>query len=449
MEAPESAAGKKGRCSGCQGLVPIPVAPVPAVTPSAAPLTSWQAESEPADYTLRARPDEQWYVALPDGRQLSPATWAQFQAAVARGAIPPQALIRRGDWTQPVTFATMQADQQAQAAAVAERARMPYGSYSSQLASNPLGTLLLGPKMAPHQANRDPAVRAARKRHFLYWVAAGLGLVGAHVLLPPLGGLLRLDFTLAAVAIVGGLFWVVWPIMFFAIGMFAYAGALFEWSWFFNSKRMRAMRAGGGDAAARAFYLYLGGFLMVASTAVSVVGNLGLALIILFTMPRDWQKQAERDRAREQLVAAGQPIPPELQPEAPPVQRIPPPEELGEKERSLLSVRHYLEQDANVARQHLAEVEDAYRKCQAAPNDYVLKVQSEQRDERAYSRLVNYQERCKQIARMVADLEKFTTEHRLQSRVLDDNRQLPPELVVNVEPTLQRINAVRAARAFH
>jgi len=43
-----------------------------------------------------------------------------------------------------------------------------------------------------------------------------------------------------------------------AIGLFSFAGGLFNWSWFLNTRRARAAERTFGPAGARAFYMLLG-----------------------------------------------------------------------------------------------------------------------------------------------------------------------------------------------
>jgi hypothetical protein len=272
--APDQMAGQQARCSTCSTILTIP-----------APHRSF--DDGTSGYGLAMLPAEQWFITLLDGRQLPPATQAQFDAAVARGAIPQGAYVRRGDWEHGVPFSSYIAQRQAEAHAAAQRqqaahkaAANPYGTGMQQFASNPVGTLLFGPKMPKYQANRAPDVRAHRWRIFLRWVYGLLGLAGAAIILPMLSGILRFDPRVIVTAPLVGLVMSFWPGVFYLIGMFMFAGAHFEWSWFMNSRRMRAMRSGGGDAMARGFYLWTGGIAMGLAGAASIV----LTLVVTGTM---------------------------------------------------------------------------------------------------------------------------------------------------------------------
>ncbi len=271
--APDRMAGQQARCSRCSTILTIP-APDPF-------------DDGPAGYGLAMLPTEQWLITLPDGRQMPPATQAQFDAAAARGAIPQAAYVRRGDWEHGVPFSSYVAQRQAEAHAAAQHqaaarksAANPYGTGMQQFASNPVGTLLFGPKMPKYQANRDPDVRGYRWRIFLRWVYGLLGLAGVAILLPMLSGILRFEPQVIVTAPIVGLVMSFWPAVFYLIGMFMFAGANFEWSWFMNSRRMRAMRSGGGDAMARGVYLWIGGIMMSLAGAASFV----LTLVVTGTM---------------------------------------------------------------------------------------------------------------------------------------------------------------------
>jgi hypothetical protein len=281
--APDHLAGQQARCAGCGSTLTIPA-------------SNDSQDPEPQEYGVQLLPEERWQITLPDGRQIGPATLAQFEAAAARGAIPPSAYVRRGDWEHAIPFSSYVAQRQAEAHAAAQQAEAarkaaanPYGTGMQQLASNPVGTLLFGPKMPKYRASRDPSVREQRRRVFLRWVYGLLGLTGAAILLPLLGGLLRLDPILGISGSLMGLFLSFWPGVFYLIGMFPFAGALFEWSLFMNSRRMRAMRSGGGDAMARGFWIWFGGITMGLSGAASAVLTLCVAGAMFFvdTDPTD------------------------------------------------------------------------------------------------------------------------------------------------------------------
>ena len=273
--------------------------------------------------------------------------------------------------------------------------------------------------MPEYPANRDPAIRAARRQHFLYWAYGLLGLVAAHALLPALAGLLRFDLEMAGVAMVMGLLWVIFPAFVFAVGMLMYAGALFEWRWFFASPELRKMRALCGDRGARGWYLYFGGFMMGGCCTVSVVGNLGLAYLLFSTLPRDWQKGAPRGQVQMRFANL---------------------------EKQILDERRRLEEEARVAGPRIRDAEAAFHKWQATPGDSQLQRDSQRADESANESVSHYLLRRIQLDRMVGELEKLTTENRLQSQVLKDNQKLPPELVLDTDAVEKRLDAARAAR---
>ena len=43
-----------------------------------------------------------------------------------------------------------------------------------------------------------------------------------------------------------------------AVGLFSFAGGLFNWHWFMNTRRARALVRGIGPTRARVFYMLLG-----------------------------------------------------------------------------------------------------------------------------------------------------------------------------------------------
>jgi hypothetical protein len=255
-----------------------------------------QASTGGDEYKIQGLPAEQWFITLPDGRLLGPASQPQFDAAVARGGIPPEANVRRGDWHYGIPFASLVAQQQGEARAAQQRAANPYGTYSEQFARNPIGTLIAGPTMPEYRASRDPGVLAHRRRVFLRWVYLLLGMLGAAIVLPLLAGLLRLEPAEGALGAGVALFLAFWPVIFFLIGMLMFSGAHFEWSWFMNSRRMRSMRAGGGDAMAKGFYVWTGGIFMGLSSAASIVMTLFTAGITLFNGFDLDKMQADRNQ---------------------------------------------------------------------------------------------------------------------------------------------------------
>ena len=284
-------AGRQDRCARCGSPLAIPTVAI-----------SSEGDDE---YTLQAQPHEQWFVCLTGGQQIGPVTIAELDAACGQGRIPPQALVRRGDWEQGLPLASFIARRQADAEAAARqaaeaqrRAAMPYGSYGEQFARNPLGTFLAGPQMPEYRASQNPDVRAHRWRVFWRWVYVLLAMPGGAIALPLLAGLLRLAPADGVLGAGVALFLAFWPVVFFLIGMLMFAGAHFEWSWFMNARRMRAMRAGGGDSMARGFYVWTGGIIMGLAAAASVVMTIGVAGLTL-TGLFDWEKMQAEHAARQ------------------------------------------------------------------------------------------------------------------------------------------------------
>ena len=112
--------------------------------------------------------------------------------------------------------------------------------------------------MPEYQGNIDEGGKVQRRKHFLGWVfVLGASLL-LSLVLPLLGGLIRLDWQRAAGGVALALSWCLWPTVFFLLGMLFYAGALFEWRWFFHSRRLRQLRTMLGDQGARKFYLASG-----------------------------------------------------------------------------------------------------------------------------------------------------------------------------------------------
>ena len=125
-----------------------------------------------------------------------------------------------------------------------------------------LATLLRGPDLPDYQRQvTDPDGRRA-----MYALVGLVTLVGI--------GICGLDVTMQWVA--GGVDWPRWCIMslgFFLIGWYLLAACLLEWKWFFNTKAMRRIRAGGHDLFARMFYVGISGifFLISFSTSASSI----------------------------------------------------------------------------------------------------------------------------------------------------------------------------------
>jgi hypothetical protein len=308
VNVPESALGKKGRCPSCKTVFALPTAaPLPQPTPSElqplltagsmaalSPLTSVSPLPMDDHFALAPRLEEQWFVQLADGRQFGPATWQQCETAMNDGRIPPNAWVRRGDWTSPVPAASLQRPQQSPTTVPTN----PYGTASQQLRSNPVGTLLYGVKMPAYRGTRDPQSRQGRGAHFRLWVYAWLGLVAAACLIPGLLSSLYVGPIAIPVGIAMGVFFAFWPSIFYGLGLFCYAGALFEWQAFMNDKRARGMRSSLGDSGARKFYLGMGMFLMIPSLVV--LAGMVVFLSIGTLMAGDYRKASAQPNATVQ-----------------------------------------------------------------------------------------------------------------------------------------------------
>jgi hypothetical protein len=60
-----------------------------------------------------------------------------------------------------------------------------------------------------------------------------------------------------------------------AVGLFCFAGGLFNWNWFMNTRRARALVRAIGPTGARAFYMLLGIVIIVFGVLVAfnVIGG--------------------------------------------------------------------------------------------------------------------------------------------------------------------------------
>ncbi|MCA9228205.1 MAG: DUF4339 domain-containing protein, partial [Planctomycetales bacterium] len=87
---------------------------------------------------------QSWFVTLPDGRTLGPVSAEQMHEAASRGQIPPNALVRRGDWPEP----RLQSEFISGSAASEP-------SYLQQAVRNPIGTYFFGPKLREYERQGD------------------------------------------------------------------------------------------------------------------------------------------------------------------------------------------------------------------------------------------------------------------------------------------------------
>lgn len=262
MHAPESLAGQVRNCLQCQSPVKILAS---AVVPSAT--------TQP-ELVLQAITAEQWFVTLPNRQVIGPASLEQYQAAVQRGAIPPQAMVQRADWPRAMSQGEIQARQQPAAAQAAytqpQENPTPHGSYWQQLARNPLSTTLFGANVPDFvRGYRPPEVLAERARIFRWCWLIPLAILAAGIIFPlvasiPAAFRFGPHVLVMAPVMMGYAFaWIFWAPIIYLVGTYLFAGALFEWEILFNTKQVRNSRAAGSSIEAiRKFYMWFGGIAM-------------------------------------------------------------------------------------------------------------------------------------------------------------------------------------------
>jgi hypothetical protein len=410
LSAPDHFAGQQGACPQCGALMSIP----------AAGDYHAAAGSPPPGNAATAAAD-QWYVTFPDGRTLGPATREQFETAAARGAFPPEALVRRGDWPHPISYGALLAP------AEPGSGPNPYGSYGQQMARNPLGTIFFGPQMPAYQASRDPAVWAERKRLFRYWLYLLTATVGLATLGPLLAGLVVLNPVKGLSGLVLGIFWLAWPGIFIAVGLLLYSGALFEWSWFFNSRRLRGVRAWWGDQGARGLYLWMGGLMVGGGSGVAMIGSLFLIGATFVAAMQPQPAAGNGAVVGNAAGGAGAAAPPEV----PRVVRV--------AENSVVRARADLEPVARDMKSLADASQEVAQRIAAEPNVLAHREEANNLHFQAQALAANYRQRRDRWSAAVAELDQIATLAGAASEVLAANRALPPELVFDLESLEARL----------
>lgn len=324
---PEAALGKKGRCPACKHvfLLERPVAkrraepasqtrsaaPQPKLVPLASPVLAAAPALTPLGYSsesfasngltplnppaagmqalqplsgavpsnwdndsfglapLPVAPMDQWYCYLPDGQQMGPGTQQQLMESISHGQLSPATLVRRSDWPHAIPAAN--AFQLNSSGRKETDMWGDHGTPLDQLKSNPLGVMLTGYKMAPVKGDYSENTKAARTQHLRIWQYTWLGIVALNACAGMVGGLIGNGILGAFVGLLSAIVFVFIGSLPFGLGLWVYCGALFEWQFFFNSRRARGVRLLLGDKGARMFYLGMGMVFMVPSLLVGLV----------------------------------------------------------------------------------------------------------------------------------------------------------------------------------
>jgi hypothetical protein len=371
---------------------------------------------------------DQWYVTFPDGRTLGPATREQFEAAAARGAFPPEAMVQRGDWPHPITYGALVAP------AHPNSAPNPYGTYGQQMARNPLGTMFFGPQMPAYQASRDPAVWTERKRLYRYWLYLLGATIGLATIGPLLAGLAALNPVVAASGLAMGIFWLAWPGIFIAVGLILYSGALFEWSWFFNSRRLRGVRSWWGDQGARGLYLWMGGLMVGGGSGVAMIGSLVVigATLVAALQPKPGRGVAAA--AGNGVIGGNGPgganlaggangvVPPEV----PRVVRV--------AENAVENALADLEPVARELKSLSEASQELAERIVAEPSVLAHREESNNIHFRAQALAASYRQQRDRWSAAVAELDQVATTTGFASEVLAENRALPADMSFDLEP---------------
>lgn len=347
-------------------------------------------------------PSDQWYVTLPDGQQVGPLSAEQMMSATQRGVITADSLVRRADWAEAIPNATFLVQHQQNAPPGSSQ----IATYTSQFSRNPIGTFLFGPKMALYAGDRSAAARVVRKRLFRRWCYLLLAMIVAAVVLPFLGGLIGGGLEIGVGGALLGFVWFFWPALFFLLGMLMYSGALFEWTWFFQSKRLRETRAMFGDSTARKFYLVFGGVLMT----VMAIFSLGSSVLIGGGM------LLAKDDAKPAAVAATR-----TKSDAPQVQ-------LAMLGRRVTQARQGLEETARPIRRQLDRLRQLKSEIEAHPDDLVLRDEYYRTEGSLSGLLAPYRRARYEWEMSVRTLESRARATQLSSKILEANRSLPPSI---------------------
>ncbi len=194
--------------------------------------------------------DDEWSVQAQDGSRIGPVSREQLDMMVRVGQIAPyDELHRNGQYLC--------------------RAREMYSKLRMSL-PGPIRYVLCGPDLPPYQC-----VPRSAQTNFRRWLV--------------MGGAILLGFFLSAAAVgLNGIGMFGFPpalpfgMVLFLIGLFCLGAALFEWHWFFNSRRARGVRKWLGDRGARTFYIVLAlgllGFSYAAFAKDAAMGAVAMAL---------------------------------------------------------------------------------------------------------------------------------------------------------------------------
>lgn len=332
----------------------------------------------------------QWFVTLPDGRTVGPVSAEQMHDAAQRGQIPPNALVRRGDWGEPRLQSEF---------LNASPATDP--TYLQQAVRNPIGTYFFGPKLREYQQQGESVSPERRRRVFLRWVILLAAMPLFAIVLPLASGAIRGDWELAAGGVLLALFAFLWPAFFFLFGMLMYAGAWFEWQWFFRSRTLRHARGMFGDSGARTFYLIFGRALMIGGAMFSV----GSSLLIAGSLLRG-------DAGQRNIAGQGPPA----------GQRI------RVAEHGVEQTRQLFEQNAKPLVDAVRRVEQLDEQIEQNPHDLKLREELAKAQSRTPKLYSDYRLFRDQWRQQVERLRVAVDAEGAESDVLDENREVPLEL---------------------
>ncbi|MEZ6113306.1 MAG: hypothetical protein R3C99_20170 [Pirellulaceae bacterium] len=333
---------------------------------------------------------QSWFVTLPDGRTLGPVSAEQMHEAASRGQIPPNALVRRGDWPEP----------RLQSEFISESAASE-PSYLQQAVRNPIGTYFFGPKLREYERQGDAISPVRRRRVFLRWVILLAVMPLLAIVLPLASGAIRGDWNLAGGGVLLALFAALWPAFFFLFGMLMYAGAWFEWQWFFRSRTMRHARGMFGDSGARSFYLIFGRVLMVGGAMFSLGSSLLIASGIMFGDAGPRNAAGNGPPARQRIRVA---------------------------EQSVEQTRQLFEQNARPLAELARQMSDLRQRIERSPNDLKLREELTRVESRTPKLYADYRLFRDQWRQQVERLRVAVDAEGADSNVLDENRETPPEL---------------------
>ena len=264
--------------------------------------------------------------------------------------------------------------------------------------------------------------RATRKRHFRMWLILFAVCVVAAVTLPTLAGVVRLGLadgllTGVAVLVMGcGL------VPLYLIGLLGYAGALFEWKSFVNSRRMRRASAKLGPVKARKFYMTLASVAMGGTAAVALIGTFVIVVVLLVAPARKPRGFAGARTPRQS------------------------------EEGNVTFQRQKLDQVLARLQPMVARADEFRAKIKADPDNIVLRHQANQHFDGLTRSAMNYRNARNSWEASVRKLAAVVNASGKTSQVLDENRKLPPELDFSPEQldtTQFPAREVRAQLARH